>query len=171
MRKTHLLRRFNELLDGFLSFIYAFFLCFYDGACVAVFMIMIDLYGVHVFPKNHGAFSRSFALLRKKKKGVKRKLKGVRLCERVYIETYHDCVSPEASFICLIFSSSPLRKETICNKKLVKCRLVHIERERERSDVYRNWTLKSSSISSSSQLSSHNLSPADFAAPGATPPR
>ena len=32
-------------------------------------------------------------------------------------------------------------------------------------------TLNSSSMSSSSQLSSHSLSPSDFAAPGATPPR
>src|SRR6266849_5825345 len=32
-------------------------------------------------------------------------------------------------------------------------------------------TLNSSSISSSSQLSFHSLSPSDFAAPGATPPR
>lgn len=34
-----------------------------------------------------------------------------------------------------------------------------------------NCTLNSSSMSSSSQLSSHSLSPSDFAAPGATPPR
>ena len=36
---------------------------------------------------------------------------------------------------------------------------------------YLSCTLNSSSMSSSSQLSSQSLSPSDFAAPGATPPR
>ena len=38
-------------------------------------------------------------------------------------------------------------------------------------ETHLSWTLKSSSTSSSSQLSSHSLSPPDFAAPGAAPLR
>jgi len=35
----HLLRKFNEILEGFPSFMHLSILFFYDGACAAIFMI------------------------------------------------------------------------------------------------------------------------------------
>jgi len=71
-------RSWKDFFPSVYAFIYAFFF-FYDGACAVVFMMM-DRYGIHVFPKNHGAFLHCFV----RKKEVKRQLKGVRLCEEIH---------------------------------------------------------------------------------------
>ena len=63
----------------------------------------------------------------------------------------HCCIAL-SSFL----ASSPLRE--VSSRRVVKATLTHL-----------NCLLKSSSISSSSQLSSQSLSPPDFAAPGAAP--
>jgi len=70
MRKMHLLRKFNEILEGFPSFMHLSILFFYDGACAAIFMIY------KTFTCSPRIMVLFFALLRTKK-GVKRKLKGV----------------------------------------------------------------------------------------------
>ena len=125
------MRSWKDFFPSVYAFIYAFL--FFTTVHVRLYLWWwIDLYGIHVFPKNHGAFLHCFVQKKRSKDSWK-----VYDCVKRYIEIYHDCVSSEASFICLIFSNSPLRKETIWNrKKSVKCWLVHIEREREATSTF-----------------------------------